>query len=98
MSQKKLICVIGGGSSGLASIKQCRDEDYDVICYERTDNFGGLWRYRDEDQEGVPSVAKSTIINTSKEFSTLSDFPPDKNDPNFMHNSKMVSKQFVIIT
>lgn len=38
---------------------------------------------------------KSTIINSSKEMSALSDYPPPKEAPNYMHNSKMVIKIFI---
>lgn len=92
-NQKKRICIIGGGPSGLTAIKQCLDEGHDVVCYERSDNIGGLWYYREDTGDGVASVAKSTIINTSKEFSAFSDFPPPENFPNYMHNSNMVIKK-----
>ncbi|RWS27198.1 dimethylaniline monooxygenase [N-oxide-forming] 5-like protein [Leptotrombidium deliense] len=87
---KKEICVIGAGASGLTSIKHCLEEDLKVICYERTENLGGLWRYRDEVIEGVPCIQKSTVLNTSKELSSFSDFPPAKHSPNFMHNVSML--------
>lgn len=84
------VAVIGGGPAGLGSIKSCKEENLDVICYERSDNIGGLWRYRDSDEEGLASVTKSTIINTSKELSAISDFPPPKEFPNYMHNTMML--------
>ncbi|XP_023220657.1 dimethylaniline monooxygenase [N-oxide-forming] 5-like, partial [Centruroides sculpturatus] len=83
------VAVIGAGASGLTAIKACKEEGIDVICYERSDNIGGLWRYRDNDEEGLASVAKSTIINTSKEITAFSDFPPPKEFPNYMHNTLM---------
>lgn len=86
----KKICVIGAGPSGLAVIKSCREEGLNVVCYERSDALGGLWYYREEVVDGVSSVAKATVINTSKEYSGFSDFPPPENYPNFMHNSLMV--------
>ncbi|GIY00783.1 flavin-containing monooxygenase 5 [Caerostris darwini] len=87
---KKKICVIGGGSSGLTAIKACKEEDLDVVCYEKYDTFGGLWRFHSDDLDGRPSVMKSTVINTSKEMSAYSDFPPPKEFSNFMHNTFMV--------
>lgn len=90
MSSPKLICVIGAGASGLTSMKQCREENLDVICYEKSNFIGGLWKYRDEDVDGLASVTKSTIINSSKELSAFSDFPPPKEFATYMHNTKMV--------
>ncbi|XP_055930490.1 flavin-containing monooxygenase 5-like [Argiope bruennichi] len=89
-TKKKRICVIGGGSSGLAAIKCCLEENLDVVCYEKGESFGGLWRYHSDDVDGKPSVMKSTVINTSKEMSAFSDFPPPEEFANFMHNSSMV--------
>ncbi|KAI1300026.1 Flavin-containing monooxygenase 5 [Halotydeus destructor] len=83
------ICVIGGGSSGLVATKECLAAGFAVDCYEKTDNVGGLWRYREDDVDGVASVMKSTIINSSKEMSAFSDFQPPADFPNHMHNTKM---------
>lgn len=90
MSAKR-IAVIGAGPSGLTAVKQCLEYGHSVKCFEKTDDIGGLWRYHDEDIDGLPSVAKNTIINTSKEISAFSDFPPPENFPNYMPHSLMVS-------
>lgn len=89
-SNQKKICVIGGGASGLTSIKQCLENDFSVTCYEKTPYIGGLWKYHEEDEDGIASVMKSTIINSSKEMSSFSNFLPDANLPNYMHNTNMV--------
>ena len=85
------IGIIGAGASGATACKACLEEDFDVVVYEKTTYTGGLWRYHEEDMDGVASVAKSTIFNTSKEMSAFSDFPPPPEFPNFMHNTKMVN-------
>lgn len=90
MDNPKCVCVMGAGSSGLTSARQMLDEGFEVIIYEKSGVLGGLWCYHDEDVEGQPSVMRSTIINTSKEMSAFSDFPPPKEFPNFMHNSYML--------
>lgn len=43
---KKRIAVIGGGVSGLSSIKCCVEEGLEPVCFERTDDIGGLWRFQ----------------------------------------------------
>lgn len=91
MSPTKRIAIIGAGPSGLTAIKCCKEVGFEPVCYERNGDPGGLWRYHDEDIEGVASVMKTTIINTGKEHSAFSDFPPPIEYPNFMHNSKMYS-------
>lgn len=40
------VAVIGGGSSGLACIKCCLDEGLEPVCYESSDDIGGLWRFK----------------------------------------------------
>ena len=42
------ICIIGSGASGLTAIKNIRAEGLEPVCYERTDIFGGLWRFHEE--------------------------------------------------
>lgn len=80
----KKICVIGAGSSGLAAIKACLEEGLEPICYEVSDHVGGLWKYREEDVEGLATVMGGTYMNTSKEMSAYSDFPPPDDYPNYM--------------
>jgi dimethylaniline monooxygenase (N-oxide forming) len=43
---KKRIAVIGGGSSGLTCIKSCVEEGLEPVCFERTEDIGGLWRFQ----------------------------------------------------
>lgn len=89
-SDPPLVAVIGAGSSGLPTIKSCLEEGLRVVCLERTGGVGGLWRYTEEPVEGCGSVARNTMLNSSKEFSAYSDFPPDADCPNFMHHSAML--------
>jgi len=91
MCAAKKIAIIGAGASGLTAIKQCADYGHNIKCFESTSDIGGLWRYRDEDLDGIPSVAKSTISNTSKELSSFSDFPAPEDFPNFLPNQVLVS-------
>lgn len=89
MAKRNRAAVIGAGLCGLGSIKSLKEEDFDVVCFEKTGYCGGLWRYHDDDSDGVASVMKTTIINTSKEMGAISDFPPPADYPNYMHNSMM---------
>ena len=94
---KTKIAVIGAGASGIAACKACLEEGLQPTVYEITGFTGGLWRYHDDDSDGIASVTKSTIINSSKEMSAFSDFPPPKEFPNYMHNTMMVSKLMLFI-
>lgn len=104
MATKKRVLVIGSGVSGLTAIKACKEESLDVVCYEKSGDFGGLWRYHDSDTDGVPSVMKSTISNTSKEMSAFSDFPPSSECPSYLHHTlvmkylEMYAEQFDLLS
>ena len=90
-SDKKRVAIIGAGASGLSAIKSVLEEDMIPVCFERTDDIGGLWRYTPEVRDdGQASVMKSTVINTSKEKMCYSDFPIPDEYPNFMHNTKVL--------
>lgn len=89
------VAVIGAGASGLTAIKACLDEGLQPVCFERTKDIGGLWRFTDSPVEGQACVMKSTVINTSKEMMAYSDFPIPAKYPVFMHNSHVSKTKFV---
>ncbi|NP_001075714.1 flavin-containing monooxygenase 5 [Oryctolagus cuniculus] len=99
----KRVAVIGAGASGLACIKCCLEEGLEPVCFERTDDIGGLWRFQESPDEGRASIYKSVIINTSKEMMCFSDYPIPDHFPNFMHNSqvleyfRMYAKEFGLL-
>ncbi|XP_029473612.1 dimethylaniline monooxygenase [N-oxide-forming] 5-like isoform X2 [Rhinatrema bivittatum] len=86
----KRVAVIGAGSSGLTAIKCCLDEGLEPTCFERTEDIGGLWRFKETPEDGRASIYKSVIINTSKEMMCFSDFPIPDDFPNYMHNVKIL--------
>ncbi|KAM7410297.1 hypothetical protein PAMA_001642 [Pampus argenteus] len=81
------VAVVGGGSSGLACIKCCLDEGLEPVCFESSNDIGGLWRFKENPEPDRASIYHSVIINTSKEMMCFSDFPIPGHFPNFMHNS-----------
>uniref|UniRef100_H2YD43 Flavin-containing monooxygenase n=1 Tax=Ciona savignyi TaxID=51511 RepID=H2YD43_CIOSA len=87
---KQRICVIGAGASGLTAIKCCIDEDLEPVCFEKSHDIGGLWRFEEEGTSDGATVYRSTYINTSKEMMAFSDFPPPKEAANYFHNSKVM--------
>ncbi|KAL2301736.1 hypothetical protein Nmel_011132 [Mimus melanotis] len=86
----KKVAIIGGGSSGLCAIKACLQEGLEPVCFERTADIGGLWRFEERPEDGRASIYRSVIINTSKEMMCFSDFPIPDDFPNYMHNSKIM--------
>lgn len=85
------IAVVGAGASGITAVKTCLEYGYNVVCFEKTRDLGGLWRYKPRGTNGHPSVMKSTTLISSKELSAFSDYPPPAEYANYMHNRKVVS-------
>ncbi|XP_038650876.1 flavin-containing monooxygenase 5-like isoform X1 [Scyliorhinus canicula] len=86
----KRVAIIGAGVSGITCIKCCLDEDLEPVCFERSNDIGGLWNFQENVADGKASIYKSLIINTSKELSCFSDFPVPEDYPNYMHNSRIM--------
>ncbi|VDL72517.1 unnamed protein product [Nippostrongylus brasiliensis] len=84
------IAVIGAGASGLPAIKSAIEDGCEVQCFEMSNDIGGLWRYKPNACPGEGTVMKTTVINTSKEMTAYSDFPPPKDAANFMHNAELL--------
>lgn len=40
------VAVVGAGSSGLVCIKVCLEEGLDPVCFENSDDIGGLWNFK----------------------------------------------------
>ncbi|KAM9324724.1 flavin-containing monooxygenase 5-like [Gastrophryne carolinensis] len=84
------VAIIGAGASGITAIKCCLDEGLEPVCFERTEDIGGLWRFKDVPEDDRASIYQSVIINTSKEMMAYSDYPMPEDYPNYMHNSKVL--------
>ncbi|MBZ3884434.1 Dimethylaniline monooxygenase [N-oxide-forming] 5, partial [Sciurus carolinensis] len=100
---KKRIAVLGSVVYGLSSVKCCLDEDLESVCFERTDDIGGLCRYQENPEKGRVSIYKLVIINTSKERMCFSEYTIPDHYLNFMHKSqvleyfKMYAKDFNLL-
>src|SRR5206468_4310113 len=58
------VCVVGGGASGLAAIKNLKQYGFQVDCYERETGVGGAWNWRHDRSP----VYASTHLVSSKPF------------------------------
>lgn len=76
----------------MASIKCCLDEGLEPVCFEKCSDIGGLWKFSQGNgsYSTSGSVYESTVINTSKEMTSFSDFPAPKHFPPFMPHSDVV--------
>lgn len=99
--------------SGLTSVKVALEFGFKVTCFDKSPHYGGLWQYTNDgrtvtneadDDSFTPSVMRTTILNTSKELSAFSDFPPNPKLPNFMKHTLYMdyissyAKQFNVLS
>lgn len=84
------VAVIGAGSSGLVCTKICIDEGLEPVCFESSDDIGGLWKFKESPEPERASIYRSLVVNTSKEMMCFSDFPMPAHYPNYMHNSQLL--------
>ncbi|XP_068566539.1 flavin-containing monooxygenase 5-like [Cebidichthys violaceus] len=84
------VAVIGAGSSGLTCIKACVDEGLEPVCFESSDDIGGLWKFKESPEPERAGIYRSLVANTSKEMTCFSDFPMPADYPNYMHNSQLL--------
>ncbi|KAI1892030.1 hypothetical protein AGOR_G00149790 [Albula goreensis] len=89
-SMVRRVAVIGAGPSGLTSIKSCLEEGLEPVCFESSDDIGGLWKYKEDSEPNRASIYKSLTINISKEMMCYSDFPIPGDYPNYMHHSRIL--------
>uniref|UniRef100_A0A0N4ZB48 Flavin-containing monooxygenase n=1 Tax=Parastrongyloides trichosuri TaxID=131310 RepID=A0A0N4ZB48_PARTI len=85
---EKRVGIVGAGASGLTSCRHAILNNFKPTVFEANNNVGGLWKFKPEETDDA-SVMKTTVINTSKEMTAFSDYPPSKNLANFMHNTEM---------
>uniref|UniRef100_A0A8C2ZFC7 Flavin-containing monooxygenase n=1 Tax=Cyclopterus lumpus TaxID=8103 RepID=A0A8C2ZFC7_CYCLU len=74
-------------------IKACLDEGLEPTCFESSRDIGGLWRFKVRAGAWACNIYQSVVINSSKETTSLSDFPPPAELPNHMHHSEHVRFQ-----
>nr|XP_019935950.1 PREDICTED: dimethylaniline monooxygenase [N-oxide-forming] 5-like isoform X2 [Paralichthys olivaceus] len=84
------VAVVGAGSSGLACIKVCVDEGLEPVCFESSDDIGGMWRFKESPEPERASLYRSLVVNTSKEMMCFSDFPMPDDYPNYMLHSQLL--------
>jgi len=75
---QRRVCVIGAGPSGITALKNLRDKNLNVVCYDRNKEVGGNWIYSED--ESHSSVFETTHLISSKTLSQYADFTFDDFD------------------
>lgn len=77
-------CVIGAGSSGIASAQVLQARGIPFDCFEKGSSIGGNWRYMNDN--GVSSAYRSLHINTSRRLMAYATFPLPEDYPDYPHH------------
>ena len=75
------VCVIGAGSSGIASCQVLAARGIPFDCFEKGSGVGGNWRYRNDN--GMSSAYRSLHINTSRGLMSYATFPMPEDYPDY---------------
>ncbi len=75
---QKRICIIGAGPSGITALKNLKDKNLEVLCYDRNKEVGGNWIFSED--ESHSSVFETTHIISSKTLSQYEDYTFDDFD------------------
>ena len=79
-ARSRRVIVIGAGPVGLAVVKECLALGHDVVCLERQEGVGGVYRYNTRFPGGV---WENVRLTTSPWVTAFADFPPE--DSSFEH-------------
>ena len=81
------VCIIGAGSSGIASCQVLKARGIPFDCFEKGSSVGGNWRYMNDN--GMSAAYESLFINTSRKRMAYSTFPMPDDYPDYPHHSQI---------
>ena len=89
MTEKKKVCVIGAGPSGITAAKNLLDQSCEVVVYDYGKEVGGNWVFSDTPSHS--SVFETTHIISSKTLSQYDDFPMPSNYPDYPSHKQLAA-------
>jgi len=75
------VCVVGAGSSGIATAQVLHARGVDFDCFELGSEVGGNWRYQNDN--GMSSAYRSLHINTSRQLMEYRSYPMPEELPDY---------------
>jgi dimethylaniline monooxygenase (N-oxide forming) len=85
------VCIIGAGSSGIASCQVLQARGIAFDCFELGSDIGGNWRYLNDN--GMSSAYRSLHINSSRQSMEYARFPIPNHYPNYLGH-RAIAKYF----
>ena len=81
------MCVIGAGSSGIASCQVLNARGIEFDCFEVGSEVGGNWRYMNDN--GMSSAYESLHINTSRRTMAYATYPMPEDYPDYPNHCQI---------
>jgi cation diffusion facilitator CzcD-associated flavoprotein CzcO len=81
------VCIIGAGSSGIASCQVLHARGIEFDCLEKGSGIGGNWRYGNDN--GMSSAYRSLFINTSRARMEYAAYPMPDDYPDYPHHTQI---------
>jgi thioredoxin reductase len=78
-------CIVGAGSSGIATAKALLDRGIPFDCIEKSDQVGGNWVFGN--RNGMSAAYRDLFINVSRERMAYADYPMPTSYPDFPHHT-----------
>jgi dimethylaniline monooxygenase (N-oxide forming) len=83
------VCLIGAGSSGIATVKALHERGIPFDCFEKSDRVGGNWVF--ENKNGMSAAYRDLFINTSRPRMEYAGFPMPESYPDFPHHTQIAA-------
>jgi len=83
------VCLIGAGSSGIATVKALHERGIPFDCFEKSDRVGGNWVFGNKN--GMSAAYRDLFINTSRPRMEYSDYPMPESYPDFPHHTQIAA-------
>ena len=89
MDAASRVCIVGAGSSGIASCQVLHERGIPFDCFEKGSGVGGNWRYGNDN--GMSSAYRSLFINTSRRLMEYASYPMPDDYPDYPHHSQIAA-------
>ena len=89
MDEATGVCIVGAGSSGIASCQVLHARGIPFDCFEKGSEVGGNWRF--DNDNGMSSAYRSLFINTSRRMMEYASFPMPDHYPDYPHHTQIAA-------
>jgi dimethylaniline monooxygenase (N-oxide forming) len=89
MSAAQKVCVIGAGSSGIASCQVLNARGIAFDCFEKGSEVGGNWRFENDNE--MSSAYRTLHINTSRGLMAYKTYPMPEDYPDYPNHFQIAA-------